>query len=325
MINIAFSSDDNYAPLLGVTISSLLKNNKEKIRIFILDGGISKAKKNKILSIPKTDRVSIYFVSIKPIEKKFEGKLKSTRVFSAFSRLFLPSLLDENIDKIIYLDCDALVSGSLKKLWDCNIKDYYCAAVLDAGPNYIKSFIDLPVTSDYFNSGFLYINLKKWRENSLEEKFIKYIEDNNFNVFHNDQGIINYVCRNNILKIHPKYNILSPFFEVGYDKIMDFYGIKNYYNKELVQEAMNKPVFIHLTQFVYGRPWFDNMKTHPLRSLFDSYAKETPFNKDEIYRKDDRHLEGKILSLTYRIFPFSFVCFLFKVYRSFFVKKEKGI
>jgi len=41
-MNVLLSSDDNYAPILGVTVHSLLKNNEtsfNQINIFILDGG----------------------------------------------------------------------------------------------------------------------------------------------------------------------------------------------------------------------------------------------------------------------------------------------
>ncbi|MDL2271045.1 glycosyltransferase family 8 protein, partial [Methanobrevibacter sp. OttesenSCG-928-I08] len=222
MINILLASDDNYAPLMGVTICSFLENNRdsfEKINIYVIDKNISERNKYKIISmINKEDNnIFIKFINDNNIEDVVGLKIHSTRALSAYSRLFADSLLDGKIDKILYLDCDALVTNSFKQLWQMNIDDYYCAGVLDAGPKYIKTLIGLSEDDDYYNSGFLLMNLKKWREDKLENKFVDYLKDHDGKVFHNDQGIINAVCFSKLLKLHPKYNILSPFFEVRYE------------------------------------------------------------------------------------------------------------
>ena len=326
-MNFLLSSDDNYAPLLGVTVYSLLENNYNdfnEINIFVLDMGISKKNKSKLHSICQNFKteVNLHFIKSDNIEGLFGIKIKATRALATYARLFSCTLLDDNIDKIIYLDCDAIVDGSFKELSKLNIDDYYCAGVLDAGPEYINSFLNLPEGNDHFNAGFLLINLKKWREDNLEDKFLDYVIENNGEVFHNDQGVINVICRDKILKIDPKYNLLSPFFEVDYYDVLKWYGMKKYYSREIVEDALKNPVFIHLTQFVHGRPWFTNASNHPLRKQFDYYAVKTPF-KNEVYVEDNRHLRGKLFSFTYRILPFSVICFMFSVFRFSLIKKHK--
>lgn len=327
-MNILLASDDNYAPLLGVTIYSCLKSNKldfDIFNIFILDGGISNINKTKIESICDEANVNytLKFIKYDNLEDILGIEIKSTRPLATYARLFSATLIDESIDKIIYIDCDALVVDSLKELWQINIERYYCAGVLDAGPTYINTFLGLPETHEHFNAGLLLINLKLWREDNLEKSFLDYIFENDGRVFHNDQGVINVICKDKILKIDPKYNILSPFFEVGYDKVLQWYGINEYYTKQIVENALKHPVFIHLTQFVNGRPWFTNASNHPLRLLFDSYAQKTPF-KNEVYVEDNRHIQGKLLSFSYKLLPYSLICFLFKIYRIFLTKFTKG-
>ena len=326
-MNILLSSDDNYSSLLGVTICSFLENNKHdfnQINIFILDMGISNKNKLKIDSICKIEecKVNLNFIKIDNLENRLGIKLKANRSLATYARLFTASLLDEDIDRVMYLDCDAIVDGSFKELSMIDLEGFYCAGVLDAGPSYINSFLDLPIGNDHFNAGFLYINLKKWREDNLEDKFLEYVLENNGEVFHNDQGVINVVCNNKILKIHPKYNVLSPFFEVGYDKVLQWYGMKEYYSKELVDEALENPVFIHLTQFVNGRPWFNNATNHPLRKLFDHYVEKTPF-KNEVYVDDNRSFKGKLFSLSYKLLPYSVICAMFSVYRFLLIRRHK--
>lgn len=321
------SSDDNYAPLLGVSILSLLENNHEdfnELNIFVLDMGISKENKSKLRSLCQDFKIEVNldFIKSNNIEEILGIKIKASRALATYARLFSCTLLNDNIDKIIYLDCDAIVDGSFIELSKLDIEEYYCAGVLDAGPQYINSFLNLPDDNDHFNAGFLLINLKKWREDNLEDKFLDYIIKNDGEVFHNDQGVINVICKDKILKIDPKYNLLSPFFEVDYSDVLKWYGMKNYYSREIVGEALKNPVFIHLTQFVYGRPWFTNAKNHPLKKLFDYYVDKTPF-KNEVYVEDNRHLRGKLFSLAYKILPFSVICFMFSVFRFLLITKHK--
>lgn len=323
-MNVLFSADNNYAPHLGVAIHSLLKNNEkdfDKINLYILDGGISQINKDKIKSIVDNYEIhaNLEFIKYDDIDEVLGINIKATRALSTYARLFAPSLLDSEIDKILYLDCDAIIEGSLKDLWQTDIDDYYCAAVLDAGPEYINTFLNQPKSQDHFNAGMLLINLKKWREDKLEEKFLNYIVENKGKVFHNDQGVINVICKGKILKLHPKFNILSPFFEVNYENVLKWYNIDSYYDKKTVQEAIDNPVFIHLTQFVNGRPWFTNAKNHPLRELFDSYVEDTPF-RNEIYTGDNRSWKGRLFSTTYKYLPFSAVCFLYRLYENLIIR-----
>lgn len=327
IINILLSSDDNYAPLTGVLIQSLLNHNAsefQEISIYILDGGITKDNKSKIDSIcQKFDNITLNFIKYDNIEDMVGIDMKMSISFTSYARLFTESLLPKDIDKILYLDVDAVVNGSLKKIYKTNIDDYYIAAVEDMGPEYINNFLKLPEGTIHYNAGFLLINLKKWRQDNLEKKFIDCIIQFNGQVYHNDQGVINIVCQDKILKLPPEYNIHSPFFEVGYDKILKFYGVSQYYTKEITENAIENPIFIHFVQFVYGRPWFNNAKNHPLREIFDYYVNQTPF-KDDVYTDDNREFSGKFLSFSYNIFPFSFVCWMFSVYRKLLIKKNFG-
>lgn len=49
-MNIVYASDDSFAPIMGVSIQSLLENNKDcnKINIFILNDNITVLDKNTL-------------------------------------------------------------------------------------------------------------------------------------------------------------------------------------------------------------------------------------------------------------------------------------
>lgn len=63
-MDILYSSSDSYAFLTGISILSLLENNREcdAIHIYIMDNHISDINKNKLIEVVKEYRRDISFV-----------------------------------------------------------------------------------------------------------------------------------------------------------------------------------------------------------------------------------------------------------------------
>ncbi len=207
-----------------------------------------------------------------------------------------------------------MVLDSFKELWDSDLIHNYCAGVLDTTLPYYKLNIGLSEDDTYINAGFLLIDLKKWRENNVESLFINFLKKYNGKVLHNDQGIINGVLSNNILIVDPRYNILSTFYEMQYEDIKRWYGIENYYTQDIINKAVKKPVFIHLVDFINGRPWFYENKEHPLYECYKQYVLDSPF-KNDVYIKDNRSFNLKLLSIMMKKMPRFLMFYLYKFYR----------
>ena len=245
-------------------------------------------------------------------------KIQANRALSSFSRLFAASFLDETIEKVLYLDADSLILGSFKELWETNIENYYVAGVLDVGPDYVKTAVGLSKDVNYINAGVLLINLKKWRNEDVESKFIDFLEKNNMQVYNNDQGIINATLNDSILIVDPKFNLMSPFLEKDYDDVIKWNGLKNYYDKETIENAIKNPVFLHFVHFINGRPWFKDTK-HPCKDLYLKYASETQY-KNDVVVEDYRGLKYKLFFSLTNFLPYKLVCLIYRPYRDFFIK-----
>ena len=65
-IPVCFSCDNKYVPHLGVSITSILKNKNEddNLLFYVLDGGISKENKKKLLSLKSIADFEIKFVKV---------------------------------------------------------------------------------------------------------------------------------------------------------------------------------------------------------------------------------------------------------------------
>ena len=129
-MNIALCTDDKYAFPCGVCVTSILENNKnEECNIYILTERLSESNIAKFKTLGKTYNQAINILRID--SKKFnELKISNRFPKSIYFRFLLPKLI-ENENKVLYLDCDIVVTSNLKELWETDITEYACGAVED--------------------------------------------------------------------------------------------------------------------------------------------------------------------------------------------------
>lgn len=313
-LHIAFSSDNNYVAHLGVAIISLLENNRKLniINIHVLDNNISFENKERLKEIV-SNKASIYFYELSELLGKLDKQynIPKTISISAYARLFLSDILDENISKILYVDCDALFMDSLEKLWSIDISQNSVAGVLDHVGIQNKLKIGLKKDDYYINSGFLLINLEKWRKTNALKQMLNFIESKNGNVIHHDQGVINACFEDDILILPPHYNVMTSFFDFrDVESIKHYYGITNYYSQNDINEAKKNPVFVHFTPTFSKRPWIEGCK-HPLKGVYKEYLLKTPFKNNE-QQKDNRPFKIRFLEKLFWVFGAKIYKFLFK-------------
>ncbi len=303
ILNILFASNNEYSPFLGVSLFSLLKNNINdfyQIKIVVLDDGINKENKEKITNIAKSFNTEINFFKTKNIENAigentYYMNKNGIKSMTTYARLFSASILP-NINKVLYIDSDSLILNSFKELWEIDIDNFYCAGVIDTlGIDYVKNQIKIEKEYNYVNGGFLLINLKKWREDHIEEKFFKFLKKHNDKFIFHDQGIVNGVLKNKILYLHPKYNLLGNFQGISYNKAIKRAGYPNYYNKKIIEEAQNEPVFVHFCGGPLTKPW--NNKKHVYYKVYKEYSHQTPFKEEINSKKEVSMLEHLIYKI----------------------------
>lgn len=293
-LHIAISSDANYAKLVSILLVSLFENNQwaSCITVHLLSNNIDEESIKLIEKHIPSDKGSLVVYDVSDIAGRLKIKVPSTIAISAYSRLFLSSLLDESIDRVIYMDVDAIVLGSLKTIWSSDLENNQIAGVLDDVALYAKKAIGLESNEAYVNSGFLLLNLKQWREEGIEAKILDYLIAHNGNVFHHDQGLINAVCiRKMILPVN--YNMVTNFFVFPYHSFKQ----QPFYSEEEMEDGKKHPIFIHFTAGVANRPWMTNCK-HPLKDSFLMYKAKSLY-RDAPLEKDSRSKKLKILASLY--------------------------
>ncbi|GAB1545136.1 glycosyltransferase family 8 protein [Scytonema sp. NUACC21] len=295
------AADNNYAMPLATTVRSAVANlnNKQKIALYILDGGITKANKARICKSLDKARVSISWV--KPDNKLFE-KLVLTRhlTLTCYYRLLITEFLPKEFHKAIYLDTDMIVTGNLAELWAIDMGDNYALAVQDDVELYIgmsdglRNYREVGLCPDdkYFNSGLLVINLDKWRADDIGNKVIEYIRQNTEYV-RNDQDGLNAILAGKWGELHPKWNQMPKVHEYSSWKESPF-------PKDVYQELIHHPCVIHFTNS--PKPWYAGLKAecqHPKKHLFFEYLDMTDWSgwRDTLWRRLWRKFM-KVTSLT---------------------------
>ena len=265
-MDIIFATNNNFCQHAAVAITSSLDNNKYHnivIHLFCID--VTEENISKITSITTNfnKEIKVYHIN-KDTFKDFPNP--GNYSLATYLRLITCTLLP-NIDKALYLDCDLVVNGDIKELWNLDITGYGAAGVPDAilSHNIIKDYIGYDfIKEGYFNAGVLLLNLKYWKENDIQDKFFSFLRNHNAKL--NDQDAINAVLHGKIKAIPPKWNC-----HVGY---FAFPPLVIKEQKKYIKELWSKAIIIHFTG--PAKPWHKEC-VNPYKKVYLKYLKYTPY------------------------------------------------
>ncbi|MDZ4848713.1 MAG: glycosyltransferase family 8 protein [Pirellulaceae bacterium] len=217
-IVVVSGADERYAMPLAVTIRSAIDclQPQQRMRLFILDGGISEHSKERLLRSWNDPRMSVSWLEPN-IDLVRDLPVSDHISLAAYLRLMLPKLLPLNVTRAIYLDADMLVRKNLVHLWNEPQEDYsvlavqdYAAPFIDASksltnfeqcnPNLAAAFpvanyreLGIPENGMYFNSGLLVINIAQWRSEDVADKVFDCLRQHRAHVLWWDQYALNVV------------------------------------------------------------------------------------------------------------------------------------
>jgi len=262
-LNICCCTDDNYAQHCGVMLCSLFENNKfNKFTIHVLINILSEENTARLKNISNKYNAEIRFHKVdSSILKGCQYRKKRPLTEAAYYRVLLSSILPEDIDVVLYLDCDIVVIGNIGELFELEIKNYPLAAVQE--PVEIteehRRQLSLPYGESYFNSGVLLINLKYWRGNKCESALLEFSKRKR-HVYCHDQDALNYVFKQKWYRLPPKWNKSN----TATLELIDFYHILDKY--EYIKDAR----IIHYID--EPKPWYKIYGTR-YRRLYEKYLK----------------------------------------------------
>lgn len=207
-MHVVTASDENYVPGVLALISSTSKHNPEA-RFSVLQSGWSLASQGRINMLKDRLGIEISCIEIGP-ENFSQFAITSEYVTKmTFARLLIPDIFP-NDDRIIYMDSDMLTLGSLREVWEADLDDNYIGAVHDMIPPPIDLEAINMTSEDYFNAGFLVLNLEAWRRDGVAQSCIDALSSPDCPYFYEDQSALNDIARERVLYLDAGYNFYAP-------------------------------------------------------------------------------------------------------------------
>ena len=326
LATIVYAMDDNYAMQAGVSLVSLIENNENLyFHIIILSDNLNDSNKYRLKKIVEDHNKTIEFIEVYDMEKRAGVSLSlNSWGRTVYCRLFLSELIPENIDKIIYIDSDTLVLGSISYLIDVlnseEFLNYYAAGCIDAVSTY-KKMHGFKKNETYYNTGLLLINLKLWRQKEIQHTIINEIRRRNGKSIDTDQSYINCIMINKIMTLPAKYNVMSLYYHV-YNKFLQMsgYSKSETYSKDELSGAVSTPIIVHFAGDKEYRPWYADCK-HCMKEKWLQYLQKTEW-KDFIPAENAPKYETKF-SDRYKL-KFIRKAIKYHVFSKFYVRYKYG-
>jgi lipopolysaccharide biosynthesis glycosyltransferase len=206
-MEILCACDQQYIPHTATMLCSLLEHNTD-CRIHLFHNSIADCELAKLKFFVEKCTSEITFYEVEPAAFR---DIRIDRWASAanYYRLLAPRLLPTSISKILYLDSDIIIRGSLCDLWNTDVADCALAAVANFWDDH-RTDLGLAEGTKYFNSGVLLINLQFWRQNNVPERAISFAKENPEKVRFHDQDALNATLVHQWVEISPCLNWQDP-------------------------------------------------------------------------------------------------------------------
>jgi len=207
-------------------LHSLFDNNKDcAVSIHLMHSSLvddDLAEVRRVVNIYGGDfysyKVKTEHINATMIESK-QGRLPG----ETYYRLLCMSYLPKDLDRVLYLDCDIIINGSLEEFYNTDLTDYLFAAAFD----FIEVMSDasdsikelrasvmqyVPQGCKYVNAGVLLINISMLRDVLTTEKIITMIDEISNILLNRDQDFLNFVFGSQIRYVDYKLYNYMPLY-----------------------------------------------------------------------------------------------------------------
>lgn len=254
-MDIAFCLDNNYLMPCGVALCSVCENNKsEDITFHIVSTNLNAASQQSLENISTRYGKQIHFYKIdESLINRFPAKEDGQPeqiTLAAYIRIFLCDLLPQEVKKVLYLDCDLVVTDNLAEMWNIDLVEYAGAAVPDYCCDDIRHYNRMKIDPkyQYCNSGVFLLNLEYWREHNVLDQMITFFKEHRERVFYHDQDLLNGVLYDKIVRLDAKFNVQIAYWA------KPNWCFTSFQRWDELANARKHPVIVHYISTM--KPWF---------------------------------------------------------------------
>lgn len=232
-LNLLVTLDANYIPHLNVMLSSLLNSNPDCcFDVYLLHSSVNEMDMASTVRV-LADKGKLFMINADEVRLE-DAPTTSRYPKEIYYRIFAAKYLPDTLDRVLYLDPDLIVNGSLKELYHLPMDEYYFAAASHTGPlmrkmNEIR--LDMEDGSPYINSGVMLMNLKKLRMEQNYDDVFRFIEKRKNLLILPDQDIISSLYGSKIYALDTyRYNMTERLYKLHspFEKGLDLNWIRKH-------------------------------------------------------------------------------------------------
>lgn len=279
-MNILYTVNNLFVSKVAASICSLFENNRnvEQLMIYVLSDEISTYNKEKFRQLESEYGRKIAIIEFGDIKKQIQFDFDTLGWNSiVMSRILWDRFLPDEVKKIIYLDGDTIVNGSLIDLWNKDLKGCILGGCIEATVDYKRRRFLGMENLPYINSGVLLIDRNIWRKKDAEKRILDFYKDNDGRLFAPDQDAINGALKGDIFYLEPKYNFYNIYWFYPYKFLRKLMKGTKYYSLKTYQDSVEHPIIIHYLG--EERPWRKG-NHHKFGELYKKYNKKTPWKNE---------------------------------------------
>ena len=287
VIHVACNIDGNYVKYCAVMLTSLLENNRDsEIHVHVISSGLDEQDKEKLSAIVKDKYGQALSFHFPPDTLLGNCKVADGSYISVatYYRVFLGTILPEDVSKVIYLDCDLVVNGSIKEFWNTDISDVSLGCVEDMWSGRPESYQRLSYSPEYsyFNAGVLLVNLDRLRRNGFDKRAMEYLVKNSDRLVLYDQDLLNALLHDDKKFVGHRWNVQDGFLRRRRVERMPAESLRR------LEKELRDPVIIHYTGS--KKPWHYK-SVHPWKNLYFRYLDMTPWKGERPVMKSGYRLK----------------------------------
>ncbi len=280
---VCFACDDTYALHLGVTIYSMLHNAdaERNYDILVLHNRIKEEHQQYLQKVGALfSNATLRLVDVSAFDYLVKDRVLAYITSATNYRLFLLGDMFAKYHRILYLDCDMVVTGDIAPLYDMDLDGnaigavemaearYLChakkAIMFDGMPynftNYKKQVLKLENPEFYFNAGMVLFDLDRCREMTNEKEALRVLNEAKYH--YNDQDVLNILFNTSVkpLDFIWNYAINIPMY--------------NEIRNETIQKLFENTLRENFVVVHYNggeKPWMSDV---PMSEHYHMYAEE---------------------------------------------------
>lgn len=248
-MNILVTLDANYLFCLNTMLCSLLHSNPGRyFRVYLLQSSVED---EQVVETRHILGSTGELILLRADETGLEDAPTTARYpKEIYYRIFAARYLPESLDRVLYLDPDIIVNGSLDALYALPMDHYYFAAASHVGEllsRFNQLRLDMGDNDPYINSGVMLMNLERLRAEQDEDAVFRFMHEHKKSLLLPDQDVISGLYGSRIYPLDPfRYNMTERLYarHAPFEKELDLDWVR--------QNA----VIIHYCG--RNKPWKDN-------------------------------------------------------------------